>query len=83
MIVFLQTYLKLLQLTGDTGWKDITISNFGSACLQEASRLQNLTETNETDSSGVEISIFDAIQISTCPKNCTGRGLCVEGTNYL
>ncbi|CAG2200139.1 unnamed protein product [Mytilus edulis] len=57
-----------IRLTGDTGWKDITISNFGSACLQEASRLENLTETNETDSSGVEISIFDAIQISTCQR---------------
>ncbi|VDI52511.1 Hypothetical predicted protein, partial [Mytilus galloprovincialis] len=76
---YIEKCIADIRLTGDTSWTDISISNFGSACLQEASRLENLTETNETDSSGAEMSIFDAIQASTCPKNCTGRGICIEG----
>jgi hypothetical protein len=40
--------------------------------------MENLTRTNSTNNSQNE-TIFDVIASSTCPKNCSGYGLCRNG----
>ena len=67
-----------IQITGDVEWVDVSTSNFASACFGEAKRMENLTRTNSTNNSQNE-TIFDVIASSTCPKNCSGYGLCRNG----
>ncbi|XP_076070432.1 von Willebrand factor D and EGF domain-containing protein-like isoform X1 [Mytilus galloprovincialis] len=68
-----------IKLQGDSGWIGATLQNFADSCLSQAVRMENLTETNSTTSNGQEKSIFNIIAESTCPGNCSERGICVNG----
>lgn len=69
----------LMKASGSDVWLKATLQNFGQACKQEAGRTEVLMITNSTNSTGVEKSIFAIIEESTCPDNCSGHGLCVDG----
>lgn len=56
-----------------------TLQNFADSCLQQARRMENLTVTNSTSSNGETKSIFSIIAESTCPGNCSERGICENG----
>ena len=49
--------------------------------MVEASRMENLTKSNSTGNESEEQSIFEQIASVSCPKNCSGHGVCREG-NY-
>lgn len=68
-------------MTGDTHWVDVSTENYASACLGEATKMENLTRANSTEDGGTE-SIFDLIASSTCPRNCSGNGICANGRFY-
>lgn len=67
-----------VQITGDTQWVDVSTDNYASACLGEAMKMENLTQANATED-GSTGTIFDMIASSTCPKNCSGNGICNNG----
>ncbi|CAC5377862.1 unnamed protein product [Mytilus coruscus] len=67
-----------IKSTGGDSWMKVSIKNFASACLQESKRLEILTVTNSTNSTGVDKPISSIIEESTCPDNCSNHGLCVD-----
>ena len=67
------------QSTGGDSWLKVTIRNFASVCLQESKRLEILTVTNSTNSTGADKPIASIIEESTCPDDCSNNGLCIDG----
>lgn len=58
------------------------MEGFADVCLEKAQKLENLTKTNDTTSSGEGKSIFALISESTCADNCSGHGQCVDGMKF-
>lgn len=74
--------LCFLQYDGNSTWIKSTLEGFADVCLEKAHKLENLTKTNDTTSSGAEKSVFDIISESTCAENCSGHGKCENSKSF-
>lgn len=81
-IISLFSKKYLFQYEGNSTWIKSTLEGFADVCLEKAQKLENLTKTNDTTSSGEGKSIFALISESTCAANCSGHGQCVDGTKF-
>ncbi|CAG2217342.1 TN [Mytilus edulis] len=75
---FINGCIKDIKSTGGDSWLKVTIRNFASVCLQESKRLEILTVTNSTNSTGSDKPIASIIEESTCPDDCSNNGLCID-----
>ncbi|XP_052076404.1 uncharacterized protein LOC127714387 [Mytilus californianus] len=75
---FINGCIKDIKSTGGDSWLKVTIRNFASVCLQESKRLEILTVTNSTNSTGADKPIASIIEESTCPEDCSNHGLCIN-----
>ncbi|CAC5390509.1 unnamed protein product [Mytilus coruscus] len=77
-IPFINGCIKDIKSTGGDSWLKVTIKNFASLCLQESKRLEILTVTNSTNSTGADKPIASIIRESICPEDCSNNGLCID-----
>ncbi|VDI60923.1 Hypothetical predicted protein [Mytilus galloprovincialis] len=80
---FINGCIKDIKSSGGDSWLKVTIRNFASVCLQESKRLEILTVTNSTNSTGAEKPIASIIRESICPEDCSNNGLCIDETLYI